>query len=115
MGRSTWYFSMMSKQDLLRQSSDILEETLEEISSPSSNSLEDINSKACIQATWEGLNAVINGFNGKRTSYTLSPLDYLNFNILGYEKAWEKGMKNTIQNKITQVTIFHIHEKNEKA
>lgn len=91
---------MMSKQDLLRQSSDILEKTLEEISSPSSNDLEDINSKACIQATWEGLSALITGFNGKRTSYNLSPLDYLNFNILGYEKAWEKGMKTLFKGKL---------------
>lgn len=89
MGQSTWYFPMMSKQDLVRQSSDILKKKLEEVKS------QDLT-KACVQAVWEGLTPVISGFGGKKVSYELSPLDFTNFNILGYEKAWKKGQSGTL-------------------
>jgi len=84
MAQSTWYFPMLSKQDLVRQSSDILKQTLEEMKS------QDMT-KACVQATWEGLSPSISGYGGKKVSYDLSPLDFTNFNILGFEKAWKKG------------------------
>ncbi|ODN04121.1 hypothetical protein Ocin01_02565 [Orchesella cincta] len=84
MAQSAWYFPLLSKEDLIRQSSDILKQKLDEVKT------QDLTN-ACFQATWEGLTPIITGFGGKKVSYDLSPLDFTNFNILGYEKAWKKG------------------------
>jgi len=86
MGHSQWYFSMFSKQGLLRQSSDILEQSLEEVGKE-----KELNTKACIRATWDGLSPIVKGFNGKRTTYSLTPNDWTNFNILSFEKSWDAG------------------------
>jgi len=91
MGHSRWYFPMLSKQDLLRQSSDILKKPLEEVAKEN-----DLNTKACFKATWEGLSPNIRGFNGQRTTYTLSPSDWTNFNILTFEKSWDAGQGGTL-------------------
>ncbi|CAL8118300.1 unnamed protein product [Orchesella dallaii] len=90
MGQKVWYFPLLSKQDLVRQSSDILKKKLEEVSGT-----QDLT-KACVQARWEGMTPVITGFGGKKVSYDLNPLDWSNFNILGYEKAWKRGQSGTL-------------------
>jgi hypothetical protein len=91
MGHRGWYFPMLNKQDLLRQSSDILEQPLEQVVEE-----KELSSKACLKATWDGLSPIIKGFSGKRTTYTLSPSDWTNFNILTYEKSWEQGQAGTL-------------------
>lgn len=112
MGHDKWYFPMMSKQDLLRQSSDILGQPLDKITHEFDQAQDlSFHKKACIQAIWEGLSPIIMGHGGKRTTYNLSPTDWTNFNILGYEKSWFGGNWSHIRKKCVH-NFFCLIKKN---